>query len=666
MLFEYRKFSIFTSMRLPNFTLNRAAVLIFSLYFVIGLIIVKDYGISTDETTERTTSLANYVYVMGKEMRSSKSESVKNTANKAPDLMTYIDRFYGAALQDVTVFIEHLFKFELPLRDVFLLRHIFTFLNYFAAGVFFYLILKRRFGNSFIPLLGVLLYILYPRFFGESFYNIKDIMFFSWYVISLYFALRWLEDERNHFLLPAAATIAIAANTRILGISVLLLSCVFAIAIGMRKKQDFLQAIQKPLMLMALAFVCYVIITPFTWENPLKNTLDTFLHFIDRKPSHEMHLYMGEMFTLKVPWHYIPVWMGLTIPLLYIVMFFVGTMRKPAHLFDVFFVTLFFCTLFGFIGFISIGGGWRHAYCIYGSFLYIAVLGLERSFAFLQNKRIAFRRGFACIVAACMAYLFAWNVVNHPYQYVYFNIVGKQFAEKNFILDLWDVSFNDMVRKVLANDDRPKIKFALEGVWSKEAMLTSDEKKRIVWSNVKADYYFQDSRMLYKNRAHHPGFTEQYAVIVDGMKISAMFKHVEPSGNFDNNAWNKIERFESNVDNNFDEMCDEDYDTEWSTNKPQQSGDYIMFEFEEDVSYNYLFLDLSHWISGDYPRDLHIYVSEDGNAWQTVSTSVTAQVYYKLETEPYRFLKLENKGFDDRFSWSISEMKFGYATPFQQ
>jgi hypothetical protein len=599
---------------------------------------------------------------MSKAMHESESESVKNAANSAPDLMTLSDRFHGAALQTATIFIEHLFKFELSSRDVFLIRHVFTFLNYFAAGIFFYLILLRRFGNTFIPLLGILLYILYPRFFGESFYNIKDIMFFSWYVISAYFALRWLEDGRNTFLLPAASSFAIAANTRILGISVLLLACVFSVAIDMRKKLNFWQAIQKPLLLMALTFICYVIITPLTWENPLKNTIDTFVEFMDYKWI-GTHLYMGEMITRHVPWHYIPVWMGLTIPLFYIVMFFVGASRKPTHLFDAFFATLFFCTLLGFISLqIGMYDGWRHAYGIYASFLYVVVLGLERSFAFLQNKRIVLRRGFACVVAASMVYLFAWIVVNHPYQYIYFNIVGRQFAEKNFALDYWDVSFTDLIRKVLANDDRPKIKVTVGGLWVKDAMLTDDERKRVTVLKrmARADYYFKDSRP-YKLEAHHPGFAELYAITVDGMKISAMLKRVEPSGYFDDNAWSKIERFESNVDNDFDDMHDEDPETEWSTNRPQQPGDYMMFEFGEYVSYNHLQLDLSDYVSGDYPRDLRIYVSADGNAWQTVSTSVIAQVYYKFETEPYRFLKLENKASNDRYSWSVSEMKFGYT-----
>ncbi len=115
-------------------------------------------------------------------------------------------------------------------------------------------------------------------------------------------------------------------------------------------------------------------------------------------------------------------------------------------------------------------------YCIYASFLYIAILGLERSFVFFRNKRTALRRGFACFVAANLLWLFAWNIANHPYEYVYFNIVGQQqFAEKSFSLDYWDVSFIDLIRYALANDDKKNLKFTYAES-SVYLMLTEAEK----------------------------------------------------------------------------------------------------------------------------------------------------------------------------------------------
>ena len=60
------------------------------------------------------------------------------------------------------------------------------------------------------------------------------------------------------------------------------------------------------------------------------------------------------------------------------------------------------------------------------------------------------------------------------HQYAYFNIVGRQFAEKNFTLDYWDVSFADLIRYVLVNDDRQKIKFAATASYAKSEILTQE------------------------------------------------------------------------------------------------------------------------------------------------------------------------------------------------
>jgi len=524
------------------FTLKKAAVLLFAIYFVVGALIVKDYGVSYDEEVERKSSLSNYVYVMKEAMASSEKESVRRVVEQTPDLMSWRDRFYGTALQCVTVAVEHLRNFEMTSREILLTRHFFTFLNYFVAGICFYLILRRRFGSTAIPFFGALFFILNPRLFGESFYNIKDIPYYSWNFIASYFILRWLEPKDDNkknsgtFLIPAAASIAVATNTRILGISLLLLAFLFSVVQGIKQKKGFSLAVRKPLLLVAATFVFYVIITPFTWDNPLKNTIDTFFHFMSFQPWTSKHFYLGQMISSDVPWHYIPVWMGVTVPVLYIIMFFTGTAatvkaavkRSKLHLYDVYFIALFFFTLFGYILLnIKIYEGWRHAYCLLCPFLYIAALGLDKTSEFLREKRKVFKYGFTGIVAACMVCLVVWIAANHPFQFAYFNAVGSRFAEKNFTLDYWEVSNTVLIRYALANDDRDVLTFSQKH-FPKDEILTEEEKKRVAWANYgEADYYLQDTRMSYKDRSRHDGYEEVYAATVDGMKISTLFKKIE-------------------------------------------------------------------------------------------------------------------------------------------
>ena len=671
--------------RLRQFFTNKNIVIfIFALYFVIGMFIFNDYGVSTDEPQERLTSLANYVYVFERLMAASDQESVQNVLRSTPELMTLRDRYYGVALQTLTVLVEHFHNFEMGYREIFLMRHAFTFLNYFMGGIFFYLILHKRFGDSFIPVMGLLFYILYPRFFGESFYNIKDILFYSWCIIASYFVLRWLENEqKDKFVFPAAITLAVATNTRILGISILLLACGFAFLQGLSQKERIQLIIKKCCNLSVLTFIFYVVITPFTWENPIKNTIDIFFHFLRFQPWNGTHFYLGEMITREVPWHYIPVWMGVTIPLIYILMFFVGFATILAlgfiklnkknkaigelHLYDMFFAAMFICTLLGFILLrISMYEGWRHAYNLFLPFLYVAVYGLSCSFNYFQQRRKILRYSFVSIVTISLIHLLIWITASHPYQFVYFNIVGRQFAERNFALDYWYVSHADLVRYALNHSDASLITIGLNN--NRPLLtLTEEERRRIAMarSNSATEFYIRGSRLSYERRTQDPGFFfhEVTSIEVDGMRIATLFQRVIPfSVDLDLNVWDKVSRFESNVDENFRYLYDGNYFTRWTTGRPQESEDYMMFEFGEVVDFNYIHLNPGRSPS-DYPIDLAIYTSIDGVVWQNepILKSV-AQSHFVFESQDYYFLKLVNRGASARYHWSVVHMSFGHVT----
>jgi len=590
--------------------------------------------------------------------------------------MDWHDRYYGVALQTITVFVEHLRNFEMSSREIFLMRHAFTFINYFIGTVFFYLILRRRFGDSFVPVVGVLFLILYPRFFGESFYNIKDILFFSWCIIASYFTLRWLEDERKHaFIIPAAITLAVATNTRILGISILMLACGFAFLQGIITKGALRHNIKKCIHLILLTFASYVVITPFTWENPIKNTIDTFFHFLWFQPWWGTHFYMGEMITREVPWHYIPVWMGVTVPLLYIVMFFVGfaaiiyvgIKHTKWHLYDLFFFAMFTCTLLGYILLrISMYEGWRHAYSIFLPFLYIAVYGLYRSYKFYSRSGKITKISFVGVVSGYLLYLLVWIVVYHPYQYVYFNLVGRRVAQQNFALDYWYVSNADLARYALNHTDEPFVTIAA-GSFNHHFVyiLTDEEQARFAFTcRDTADFYIRGSRLSYEWQRYYqgPDFRELATIEVDGMRIAALYQRVLPfTVDIDTAAWGNLVEFRSNGNYNFHHMNDSNPDTKWSTGRPQAAGDYLIFVFREAVNYNYIRLNNGR-LRSDYPRGLAIYTSNNGYTWHNAPIAFnSAQSHYVFESEAYHFIKLVTTDYSPRYWWSIAEMSFGYA-----
>jgi hypothetical protein len=632
---------------------DKIAILIFIAYLAVGLLVYEDYGISIDEGNERETSLVNYVYVMGEIMRDSPYGSVNDVAQATPELHTWPDRYYGTALQSIPVLIEHIRGFEMPTRDIFLMRHLFTFINFYIGAVFFYLLLRRRFRNTFFPLVGALFFILYPRFFGESFFNIKDMLFVAWVVISVYCVLRWLEKGRVEFLFLSALTIAIATNTRILGLMILLIAFIFSIILTIQRKENVLLIVIKPILLVVLTITFYVAITPFLWANPIGNMVETITHFIQFDPWNSTHFFLGEMITSSVPWFYIPVWMVVTIPILYLVLFAIGVVsivigivlrirKREADLrfHELFFSFMFFGTLFGYITLsVTMYEGWRHAYILFIPFLYIAVYGLYKAYMFAKEKHNYFRLGVISVVMTCLCVQLAWMVVNHPYQYVYFNSLGKRIAEENFTLDYWEVSHLDMIRFLLDNDGSQKIRAQLGESMVSMNMLTKDERNRITPTDIgSADFYLQDSRMGYMSRITPPGFSELTSIKVDKMRISTLYKRMNPAPVMDRYAWDNIVRFESNVNKNSVILHDFDYDTRWSTGRPQEAGDFMMFEFGEPVDYNYISMVLSP-DPREHPLDLTVSISQDGVIWTEMP--VTGNYQFVKNSEPYQFLKFE-------------------------
>ncbi len=691
---------------------KKTVVLVFALFLLCGAFFYDDYGISNDEEMEHITSEVNYVHVFGPILLSSEHDSVRAAAENVPELATYEDRYYGAALQCVTLFVEHLFSFQMSERNIYLMRHAFVFLNYFIAGVCFYFILYRRFGRTALPLLGVLAYILFPRFFGEAFYNIKDSLFFSWMVISGYLTLRWLEESKPRYYFFAAAALALAINTRILGLSLLLLACAFSIIISIRNKEAFLRTAGRPLALLGLTLALWVLITPYLWANPLKNMTETFDFFLNVVEWDNAHLYMGEMISRHVPWHYLPVWMGITIPIPYILMFFVGiagigakafggikrykatrtdmwadaveeeqeavdlaamdatgedeahtggpvgARLEGTHLYDLFMASLFICTLLGYIVLdISMYEGWRHAYGIYFPFIYIAVYGLASAINFLNGKHVAFRRMGAAAVFACFTFLFGWILANHPHEYVFFNSIGRLVAERNFTLDFWEVSHIDLVRYVLARDDRPEIMIYSSG--GPEILLPEEEKARVIITNMTdVDYYLLATRGPYESRVTPEGFEETASIVVDGMKISTIYKNLDDrpaQAETDPAAIYKIVNVLSNIEGgDFDAMFDGDLTTSWTTGRPQQPKDSLFVEFMEPVNYDYFSF------GAEYPRELSVYLSADGMGGPVMPvTEIEGGYRFTYRTEDYRFIVFE-VGTEADGAWSIGELQFGH------
>lgn len=426
-------------------------VFVFAGILLIGLVIYDDYGIAYDETIERTTTFVNLKYILETIHPQIRLPEV---FDEIPDLAEWKDRYYGVAVQLPAAMIEWMTGFKFSQFTICRIRHLWIFLQFYAALIFFFLLLRRRFASVRTAIIGVLLLWLSPRIFSDAFYNIKDLPFLSWIVISLYFMFRWLENRLRRYLILFSIVSAVAINIRIVGGMLIAVAVGILISQLLRKEKLPKTVVAEALTIFFVSAAVWILITPLAWKNPilvLGDTLRTFSSY----PHYTRELYFGKRYlNTQLPWHYLPVWIGITTPVLVIFSFLAcllwetGTFvwrffngDKPRNIagstiqksFDRGILALIFIPILFTILFHSpIYNGWRHFYFAYPWIVYFAVDWIDR----LSKSRFSFvRAAIFSLVGMSLIYNASWIIRVHPYQFIYFNEVFPRNIRTGFEKD---------------------------------------------------------------------------------------------------------------------------------------------------------------------------------------------------------------------------------------
>jgi hypothetical protein len=418
----------------------------FSVLLLVGLFVHRDFGYSWDEETCRQyNGRANFLYLAHGDRT-----LLKHSA----------ERFHGPAFEIVLFFLEKGLALG-DTRDVYLMRHLATFLLFFSSVVVFHRLLRRRFHHRFLALAGASFLVLSPRIFADAFYNNKDVVFLAGYVFSLATLGRFLRRPTRGACALHALACGFLIDVRILGVVVPMLTAGLLAGVWLvRRSRGETVSFGKPL-------ACYLCLTalfvtlfwPFIWRNPPRYFAQAFLQ-MSRYPFGGSVLYRGEFIpAAHLPWHYLPWWILITTPVFYSLLFAVGAARflfeacrKPLWMLeyrttDVAWFSAFFFPLAAVIVLRStVYDGWRHLYFVYPAFLFLAVGGLA---ALLGWARLLGRRVTPAVpgfVAACSLPLLGTAAVmvrDHPYQNLYFNSLAGpdlQTIKGRYDLDYWGLS----------------------------------------------------------------------------------------------------------------------------------------------------------------------------------------------------------------------------------
>jgi len=548
---------------IPPILWRIVVIAFFILLLAAGVILHDDYGGYTDEINHLRTGAIQYKMILSLFMPEAEIPEIPILKlNELPQLEQYINRYYGEAVMLPTLFVAALPGVSFTDAAFLNFRRFYTFLNFFLAVICFYRLIRLRFSNELLALLAAAMLVLSPRFFAESFYNSKDIVFFSWFLISIYLIAEYFFQPSRGRLFLFAAAAALACNTRIYG---MVLYPAFLILMGVspnRTGESFWKKLKQPVFAVALSLFFYWLISPFLWQDPLGNflasfnfashqvgvTMENLTANVDTVSVGNAELFMGKLIAPKDYWYYLPVWMGITIPVWYLVLFVAGifsTVKRlfsqrldAGLLFDLFTAGVFFGSLLAIISAsVTLYNGWRHVYFLYGPLLYLSVLGLAELGNFKSQHALRCSLRTVLTVGLCAASMLTtgvWMVKNHPLDFVYFNEIGRKNADQ-FSRDYWGVSSKSCMLYLSSVSSGQSIRLAANNLLSAGAIDISlmrlprsiQDQFELFWQPEHADYLCISYDKMTGNSYPVDGFELMKSFTVDDYTIASAYQRIK-------------------------------------------------------------------------------------------------------------------------------------------
>ena len=312
---------------IKKFNFNISIYVFFFIYFIVGILIYKDYGLGIEEHFQRQNGFfwLNYFvsdtnFDVFKSLVNLKYEEILQADPYLPDPNFF--NFYGIVFDLPLAFIETLFKLDSS-KSYFELRHLCTFLIFFISSIFFYKILKNRFNNNSIIFLGLFFYIFSPRIFGDSFHNNKDILFLSILTIAISYLFEVFKKQNNKFIILFCFFSALATSSRIMGIYLPLMLIIFYFFDFLINNFSFKNFIYNSFKVLIIFYIFLILHYPHAWNFnffEFKNWFNVFFYWMDIEV-----LFNGNYYMIKyLPRSYLPTWILISTPILITLFFILG------------------------------------------------------------------------------------------------------------------------------------------------------------------------------------------------------------------------------------------------------------------------------------------------------------------------------------------------------
>tara|TARA_B100000575_G_scaffold293558_1_gene305401 strand:- start:877 stop:2514 length:1638 start_codon:yes stop_codon:yes gene_type:complete len=524
-------------------------------YFLIGVFTFKDYGVNIEEQTQLYSGFywLNYIvnfFNLG-EIKPIVNDYFlylkKDTLIPSPEI-------YGPIFDVPTAFIDIFFNLNKEVYN-YTYRHLIIFIIFFSSSIIIFKVLFKRYHSIFLSLFGTSLYIFSPRIYGDSFHNNKDILFLSLVVFSTYFIFKIFEKKKLIDLFLFSLFSALATSTRVMGIFLPISLLLFLV---LENKKDNLRVNIKYIILIILSYFALLYLHwPYLWENPIDNFFNFILKSKEWIYSYNI-LFNGKYYlTTNLPDSFIFVWIGISTPIINIILFLFGyffilrRVFKRFILIDltknfnndfwrginekkdlyIFFSLTSIILILVFLN-VSLVSGWRHLYFLNFYIVYIATFFVKIFLLNFKGKDLVKVYFFLFV----MLYPAITKIIElHPFQSLYFNELLNDNKKNQFLIDRDGITSLDSFNKILEIEKKNQINLANASFVpyyriSKALELKAQNRFNFTGTDFsKAEYIFNnfvyEVDPKYNDKYKIPdNFELIYSLELDGIKMYELYK----------------------------------------------------------------------------------------------------------------------------------------------
>ena len=181
-------------------THHSGALLISASFLLVGLVVFDDYGVTSDEASQREIGVLAVDYALG----------------RSDELLQDWEKVYGPAVEVPLLLAERALGLT-NYRDIYLSRHLLSHLLFIIGGFFGYLLIYRLSGRRGLALFALLFFLLWPRIYAHSYFNTKDVPLAAMLLIALYLIHRAFRRDTVAAFFLCGIGVGLLTNVRLMG-----------------------------------------------------------------------------------------------------------------------------------------------------------------------------------------------------------------------------------------------------------------------------------------------------------------------------------------------------------------------------------------------------------------------------------------------------------------